>query len=467
MVRKKIGFKMKQWYLPLFIILFALMFPAVSNAAEEVAKEVVKLTPVEQAIDGVSTNAFTINNLWLMIAASMVFIMHLGFAMIESGLTRAKNSVNVLFKNTMIPCIGLLTYFAIGFNLMYPGTFGMIGGFLGFGGFGITLPDNGNTAEYADYTYFTDFLFQGMFAATAATIVSGAVAERVKLGPFLIFSVLFVAIAYPITGSWIWSTAGGWLNENKFVDLAGSTAVHAVGGAAALVCAFLLGPRLGKYRNGKVNPIPGHNMPMATMGAFLLWFGWFGFNGGSILNANPGQVSLVLVTTCLAAAAGGLTTGMVSWVFGGKPDLSMALNGILAGLVGITAGAATVSPGSSIMIGAIAGVLVYFSVIFFDKIRIDDPVGAISVHLVCGVWGTIACGIFGDANLWTQIYGTFSVVAFSMVAAGIIFGGLKYTVGVRVSEAEEAEGLDLGEHDMAAYPDFSQNYIKSYHAREI
>ncbi len=456
--------KKYQYIAIIAIFTFTLIYPALANASQTVPKE----PTLAQTADAVTTNAFTINNLWLMISASMVFIMHLGFAMIESGLTRAKNSVNVLFKNTMIPCIGLLTYFVIGFGLMYPGNFGLIDGFLGFKGFGINLPLGGDTKAYGDYTYFTDFLFQGMFAATAATIVSGAVAERVKLGPFLLFSVLFVAIAYPITGSWVWGGETSWLTG--FHDLAGSTAVHAVGGAAALVCAFLLGPRLGKYKNGKVNPIPGHNMPMATMGCFLLWFGWFGFNGGSILSADPANVSLVLVTTCLAAAAGGLMTGMVSWIFGGKPDLSMALNGVLAGLVAITAGADIVSPGGSIIIGAIAGVLVYFAVICFDKIRIDDPVGAISVHLVCGVWGTIACAIFdttGTITLKAQIVGTLSVVAFAMVAAAIIFGTLKYTLGVRVSEEEEAEGLDLGEHDMAAYPDFSQTYIKSYHAREI
>ena len=465
MVRKTKGSLFKKSVLPLSVLMLVMMCSGSVNAAE-----VVKEKTLQDALDGVTQNAFTVNNLWLMIAAAMVFIMHLGFAMIESGLTRAKNSVNVLFKNTMIPCIGLLTYCVIGFGLMYPGEFSF-GGLFGFKAFGLPVPDGGLTSVNGDYTYFTDFLFQGMFAATAATIVSGAVAERVKLGPFLIFSVVFVAIAYPITGSWVWGGDGSWLSAWGFHDLAGSTAVHAVGGAAALVCAVLLGPRLGKYRNGRVNAIPGHNMPMATMGCFLLWFGWFGFNGGSILNADPAGVSLVLVTTCLAAAAGGLTTGMVSWVFGGKPDLSMALNGVLAGLVGITAGADIVSPEGSIMIGMIAGVLVYFSVIGFDKIKVDDPVGAISVHLVCGIWGTIACAIFNvtdaEITLTGQLVGAFSVVAFSMVAAGIVFGALKYTVGIRVSAAEEVEGLDLGEHDMAAYPDFSQTYIKSYHAREI
>ncbi len=424
----------------------------------------------------VSIEMFTVNNLWMMIATALVFIMHLGFATLESGLTRAKNTVNILFKNTMIPAIGLLSYGLVGFALMYPGEFN---GFIGYAGWGITIDANDMAAvtenltpQYGDggYTWYTDFLFQGMFAATAATIVSGAVAERVKLGPFLLFSAIFVTISYPITGSWQWG--GGWLSEMGFVDFAGSTLVHAVGGVGALVGAIILGPRLGKYaRDGAVQPIPGHNMPMATIGVFLLWLGWFGFNGGSVLSADPAGVSRVLVTTSMAAAAGALAAALTSWTVGGKPDLSMALNGVLAGLVGITAGADLMSVQDSVIIGLVAGVLVYFSVIFLDKLRIDDPVGAVSVHLVCGIWGTLAVGLFGASRGFTQLgyqaIGALSVCGFTAVFVAVVFLALKATTGLRVSSAEEAEGLDLGEHDMAAYPDFQQTYIKSYHAREI
>jgi Amt family ammonium transporter len=306
----------------------------------------------------------------------------------------------------------------------------------------------------------------------------------VKLLPFLIFCALFTGIAYNITGSWKWG--GGWLwtevatdvyqikgtSLPGFYDFAGSTIVHSVGGWGALIGAWLLGPRLGKYaKDGSVQPIPGHNMPLATIGVFLLWFGWFGFNGGSVLSADAGLVSLVLCTTTFAAAAGGLTTCAVSWIAGGKPDLSMSLNGILAGLVGITAGADQMAGYEAVIIGVVAGVLVYFAVLFFDKLKIDDPVGAISVHLVCGIWGTLAVGIFGDLaggqQILSQLIGIVAIGAFTLVFALIVFGALKATLGIRVSEAEEAEGLDLGEHDMSAYPDFQRVYIKSYHAREI
>lgn len=431
---------------------------------------------VEEAAAAVSQELFTVNNLWMMIATALVFIMHLGFATLETGLTRAKNTVNVLFKNTIIPGIGLLTYGLCGFAIMYPGEFN---GYFGYAGWGITI-DASNaeavtanlTSAYGDggYTWYTDFLFQGMFAATAATIVSGAVAERIKLNSFLVFSVFFVSLSYPITGSWKWG--GGWLDEAGFIDFAGSTLVHAVGGVGALVGAIILGPRLGKYaRDGAVQPIPGHSMPLAVIGVFLLWLGWFGFNGGSVLNADPAGVSLVLVTTSMAAAAGAVGASLTSWTIGGKPDLSMALNGILAGLVGITAGADLMTVQDAVIIGFIAGILVYFSVIFLDKLRIDDPVGAVSVHLVCGIWGTLAVGLLGSAKgfeqLGKQVLGAVSVCAFTAVFATVLFLVIKVTMGLRVSSEEEIEGLDLGEHDMAAYPDFQQTYIKSYHAREI
>ncbi len=405
---------------------------------------------------------FTTNNVWMMLCAGLVFIMHLGFATVESGLTQSKNTVNILFKNTLIPCIGLLTYAIVGFNLMYPGT-DYAGKWFGFSGFGISISDDvaSLTSVYnAGYTYWTDFLFQGMFAATAATIVSGAVAERVKLGSFLIFSTLFVAISYPITGMWKWGN--GWLNTlaTPFYDFAGSTIVHSVGGWGALAGALVLGPRLGKYtKDGRIHPILGHSMPLATIGVFLLWLGWFGFNGGSVLSANPGAVSLTLVTTCLAAAAGGVSSTIASWVVIKKPDLSMALNGILAGLVGITAGADQMAALSSVLIGGIAGVLVVFSVIFFDKVKIDDPVGAISVHLVCGIWGTLAVAFFGKlagtAQLISQLKGIAAVGAFSFAFALILFVALKATIGLRVSPEEETEGLDIGEHGNEAYPNFT------------
>lgn len=385
----------------------------------------------------------------------MVFIMHLGFATLESGLAQKKNVVNILFKNIMIVAIGLLTYFLVGFNLMYPGT--NAGGFFGFSGFGLSMPAGAAGAiEYASgkYTYWTDFIFQGMFAATAATIVSGAVAERIKLNAFLIFATIFVAASYPITGMWKWG--GGWLNAAGFYDFAGSTLVHSVGGWAALAAVLVLGPRTGKYLSGgRIKPIPGHSLPLATIGVLLLWFGWFGFNGGSVLSADPVAVSLVFVTTSLAAAAGAVGAFFVSYLKFKTHDLSMVLNGILGGLVGITAGADQMSPADAIYIGFISGAIIPFAVVFFDRIKIDDPVGATSVHLVCGVWGTLAVGIFGKMGglnqLWIQLYGTLAVGTFTFLFAFGLMYLLKATMGIRVSVEEELTGLDRGEHDMEAY----------------
>ena len=415
------------------------------------------LAPGVAMADVASDALFTANNIWMMLAAALVFIMHLGFAMVESGLTRAKNTTNILFKNTFIICCGILTYFVVGFNLMYPGDFGVIDGFLGFAGVGLGagFEEGANTPGYADggYTYWTDFLFQAMFAATAATIISGAVAERIKLGSFMIFSTIFVAFVYTIAGSWKWG--GGFLDGAGFYDFAGSTLVHSVGGWGALIGTLALGARIGKYsKDGKVQPIPGSSMPLATVGVFLLWLGWFGFNGGSVLSADPATTSFVLVTTCLAAAAGGIGA-MIAYTFvSTKPDLSMALNGILAGLVGITAGADVINPGSAILVGLIAGVLVVGSVLAFDKIQIDDPVGAISVHLTCGIWGTLAVGIFStnpEHSLLIQAYGVLCYGIFTVACAATIFFTLKATIGLRVSPEEELEGLDLGEHGMHAY----------------
>ena len=423
--------------------LFALGLPGVSLAGD--ASEV---TGAEAM--------FWANNTWMLIATFLVFIMHLGFASLEAGMTRAKNTVNILFKNTAIIAIGLLTYAVIGFNLMYPGEFS-IGQWFGFAGFGIAAPEGAaGLIDYADggYTYWTDFIFQGMFAATAATIVSGAVAERIKLGSFLIVTTLYVALVYPWLGSWQWGE--GWLDQMGFYDFAGSTLVHSVGGWAALAGVILLGPRIGKYVNGSSKPIMGHNMPLATIGVFLLWFGWFGFNGGSVLSADPGAVSFVFVTTALAAATGIIAALSISWILQKKPDLTMALNGALAGLVGITAGADVVSVTSAIVIGAIAGILVVLSVIGLDRAKLDDPVGAISVHLTCGIWGTLAVGIFSaEFSFLTQLIGVaaYGVVAF--LSAMILFSLVKVTLGLRVSEAEELGGLDIGEHGMEAYAGFS------------
>ena len=408
----------------------------------------------------VTVELFTANNLWMLVATVLVFIMHLGFSTLEAGFVQKKNVVNILFKNAMIIAIGLLTYWLCGFNIMYPGA--AEGGFFGWQfNFGIAIPEGAaGLIDYYDgnYTYWTDFIFQAMFAATAATIVSGAVAERIKLGPFLIFATIFVAISYPMTGMWKWGA--GWLDTMGFYDFAGSTIVHAVGGSAALASIILLGPRAGKYDNGRIKAIPGHSMPFAAMGVFLLWFGWYGFNGGSVLSADAGLVSLVFVTTSLAAAAGAVGAFIASYALFKTHDLSMVLNGILGGLVGITAGADQMGPGASILIGLIAGAIIPFSVQMFDRLRLDDPVGATSVHLVCGIWGTLAVGIFGamagGGQFVTQLIGTLSVCAFSFIFAFAIMYVLKATVGIRVSAEEEAIGLDIGEHEMRAYSDGAQ-----------
>jgi Amt family ammonium transporter len=384
----------------------------------------------------------TVNNLWMMVCTGLVFFMHLGFSLLEIGLTRQKNTINILFKNIFIICMGLLVYYIGGFNLMYPGFEEGSMGVLKFAGFGIDAPINGMTAAYASggYTWWTDFLFQGMFAATAATIVSGAVAERIKLSSFMIFSIIYVGLVYPIVGSWKWG--GGFLDNLGFYDFAGSTLVHSVGGWAALIAVWLLGARIGKFKNGKSIPILGHNIPFATAGVLILWLGWFGFNGGSVLSANPELTSLTLVTTCLAAAAGGIGAAITSLFKDKTFDLTMFLNGILGGLVAITAGADLMSPNESVLIGIIGGIVVVFSVALLDKLKLDDPVGAIAVHLGCGIWGTLAVGIIG---------------AFCLISAFIILFTLKKTIGLRVSKREEVEGLDNAEHGMSAYPDFRLN----------
>ena len=406
----------------------------------------------------------TINNVWMMICTALVFFMHLGFAFLEIGLTRQKNTINILFKNIFIITAGLLLYALVGFNLMYPNWGANSAGYLGDFIFGISEPLKNGVLDLAyneGYTYWTDFLFQGMFAATAATIVSGAVAERMKILPFMIFTVLYVGFVYPIAGSWKWG--GGFLDQlaTPFYDFAGSTLVHSVGGWAALVAVSLLGARIGKFENGKTQAIPGHNIPIATAGVLILWLGWFGFNGGSVLSADPELTSITLVTTCLAAAAGGMVAALASTIMYKNLDLTMFLNGILGGLVGITAGADQMSPMDAILIGAVAGVLIVLAVNLIDKLKLDDPVGAIAVHLVCGIWGTLAVGLLGNlasgAQFLSQLIGVACYAVFCIATSFLIIFTLKKTVGIRVSEKEEVEGLDTHEHGMDAYPDFRLN----------
>ena len=399
---------------------------------------------------------FMVDNLWILMAAVLVFIMHLGFATLESGLTRQKNTVNILFKNLFIISAGVLTYALCGFNIMYPGDDWLIADVLALKGWiGFDNDVTNLTNQYADYTYWSDFIFQAMFAATAATIVSGAVAERVKLSGFMLYAAILVAFGYTIAGSWKWGA--GWLDDLGFYDFAGSSVVHAFGGFSALAAVLVLGARKGKYVNGEIRPILGHSMPLSTIGVFLLWLGWFGFNGGSVLSADPAAVSLVFVTTTLAAAAGCMASIFTSYIYLKKPDITMALNGILAGLVGITAGADVVTWGGAIWIGLLAGVIVVFAIVFIDRIQIDDPVGAISVHGICGIWGTVAVGLFStnaDHSVGTQLLGTLSYALFAFVFSLVLAIIVKATLGFRVDEEEEDEGLDLSEHGQPAYADF-------------
>ncbi|MGB5404329.1 MAG: ammonium transporter [Robiginitalea sp.] len=410
------------------------------------------------------TATFTANNVWMMVCTALVFFMHSGFAFLEIGLTRQKNTINILFKNIFIITVGLLMYFGWGFNLMYPGAFN---GWLGFSGFGLDSDPTGVTVAYAEgrYTYWTDFLFQGMFAATAGTIVSGAVAERIRIGPFMVFIIMYVGLIYPIVGSWQWGegflySLGG--EGTGFYDFAGSTLVHSVGGWGALIAIWLLGPRIGKFgEHGKSNAIPGHNIPMATAGVLILWLGWFGFNGGSVLSADPARTSLVLTTTSLAAAAGGVGAFLASTLAYKTYDLTMFLNGILGGLVGITAGADLMSPNEAVLIGLISGAIVVGGISLIDRLKLDDPVGAVTVHLICGIWGTLAVGIFGakagGQQFLFQLTGVASAGIFCVASAFLIIYGLKKTVGIRVDRQEELEGLDLHEHGMDSYADFRMN----------
>ena len=401
----------------------------------------------------VSLGLFTANNVWMMLATALVFIMHLGFAGVEAGFGQSKNTVNILFKNTLTPIIGIVTYFICGFNLMYPGF--ETPGWFGFAGFFIGDSTTADvTAGYASggYTWWTDFLFQAMFAATAATIVSGAVAERIKLSAYMIFTVVFVGVVYPIIGSWKWG--GGMLDAWGFYDFAGSTLVHSVGGWGALAGIIVLGPRLGKYVDGKVIDKPGSSVPLAVIGVFLLWLGWFGFNGGSVLSGDPALTSFVLVTTSLAACAGGLGGFLMSYLYLKRMDLGMVLNGILAGLVGITAGADVIEPNMALLVGFVAGLLVVLSAVTLDKLKLDDMVGAVSVHLTCGIWGTLAVGLFSnnpDHSFGSQLTGVAICGVVAFASAFIIFYVLKITIGIRVSKEHEEGGLDSHEHGIRGY----------------
>ena len=401
----------------------------------------------------------TVNNVWMMICTALVFFMHLGFSFLEIGLTRQKNTINILFKNFFVITAGLIIYCLIGFNLMYPGEW-IIDGVLGKIVPGLDAAAAADLSYNEGYTYWTDFLFQGMFAATAATIISGAVAERIKINSFILIAILYVTIVYPIVGSWHWGT--GFFYDLGFYDFAGSTLVHSVGGWGALVVIYFLGARKGKFdENGNPLAITGSNIPLSAAGVLILWLGWFGFNGGSVLSADPSLTSLTLVTTCLAAAAGGIGAAVLSRVLYNNLDLTMFMNGVLGGLVGITAGADQMLPTSAIFIGLIAGGIVVLSVALLDKCKLDDPVGAIPVHLFCGIWGTLAVGIFGEMAGFDQFMIQLACVGitgvFCIILGTIITLFVRAIAGLRVDEKEEVQGLDIAEHGTRAYGDFRVN----------
>ncbi len=432
---------MKRNLLILSIAVILLLVPVYSMASEHTAQ----------------SNAIAINTVWTLMAGFLVFLMHAGFTCVEAGFTQSKNTVNIIMKNFMTISIGILVYYIVGFGLMFGPD---AGGIIGTKGFALTNPD------IFDFGIPTEgfFFFQAVFAATCATIVSGAVAERTKFSAYLIFTVVIVATTYSTVGHWIWG--GGWLSEMGFIDFAGSTVVHALGGFSAMVGAALVGARKGKYAKGKVHAIPGHSIPLGALGVLILWFGWFGFNPGSTIAGTDSSIASIAVTTALAGAVSTVTSMLYSWIRYGKPDISLTLNGCLAGLVAITAGCAAVTPNGALIIGAVAGVLMVISVEFFDKVaRIDDPVGAISVHGVCGGFGTIMVGFFaadgglfyggGLKQLGIQVLGFTASATLAVVIAYIAFSILKATIGIRVTENEEAEGLDIGEHGMVAYSDIN------------
>ena len=413
-----------------------------------------------------------IDTFWVLLAAILVFFMNLGFAAVEAGFARAKNTVNILSKNFIVFAVSSLGFLLLGWGLMFGGDNPFVGTSHLFilGGGDLSFYDSTLTSNVP---FWGKFFFQLVFCGTAATIVSGAVAERIKYVAFIIFSFVLTLIIYPIVGHWVWG--GGWLSDMGFMDFAGDAVVHSLGGWGALSGALILGPRIGKYgKDGKAKAIPGHSMSLAVIGLFVLWLGWFGFNPGSTMSfQNPADVVSILMTTNTAAIAAVLTSTITSWIYLGKPDLGMTINGCLAGLVGITGSCAYVSVLSSLIIGAIAGVLVVFLVVFFDKIKIDDPVGATSVHLGCGTFGTLCVGLFaqegltslstrnglffggGFGLLGTQIVGILAIGIFGFVTTALVWLALKKTIGIRVSTEEEIAGLDIGEHGNMAYPDFA------------
>src|SRR3990172_4362011 len=438
------------------ILMFILM-PALAYALDG------KIFNAEaKKLEAVPEAKFWVDTIWTIITAMLVFFMQAGFAMVEGGFTRAKNTANIMMKNFMDFAMGSLAFWLVGFGIM----FGNGNAFFGTTGF-FVMPGTGLLYDALNWTSvptLTAWFFQLVFAATAATIVSGAMAERTKFISYFVYSFFISLIFYPFVGHWIWG--GGWLASMGMLDFAGSTVVHSVGGWFALIGAIMLGPRLGKYdKSGKALAIPGHNLAMATLGTFILWFGWFGFNPGSTMGADVEAISLTATTTNLAAAAGGIAATIASWIIFKKPDLSMALNGALAGLVAVTCACAFIDPWAAIVFfGFVPGIVVVLSVLFFDKIKIDDPVGAISVHGVCGSLGTILLGVFHTKQgflysgttdfLFAQVVGVVSVFAFCVVGGLILFGLIKSTIGLRVSEEEEIEGLDINEHGNIAYPDF-------------
>ncbi|MFM7264499.1 MAG: ammonium transporter [Cyanobium sp.] len=411
------------------------------------------------------TPAFLANNTFLLICAVLVIFMNAGFAMVEAGLCRQKNAVNILAKNLIVFALAVTAYWFIGYKIMYSASW-VIPGWLKFGGLFFDPTVTAEMVREGKLVPSVDFLFQAAFAGTAATIVSGLVAERIKFSEFVIFSLILVGVLYPISGSWQWNVGEGWLNKLGFIDFAGSSVVHSFGAWSGLVGAILLGPRIGKFVGGRPQAIPGHNLSIATLGCLILWIGWYGFNPGSWLSVAP-EVPYIAVTTTLGGAAGGISGTLVSQFSGGKPDLTMTINGILAGLVGVTAGCDGFSMPAAWVVGFIAGGLVVWSVAFIDSLRIDDPVGAFSVHGTCGMWGTLAVGLFnsdkglltghGFAQLGLQLVGVLSFALFSIVTSFILWSILgAIGGGIRVTESEEIEGLDIGEHGMEAYPDFAQ-----------
>lgn len=475
-------------FLPLLSLCLALFFSSTLQAQPSESS-----AAATSYLDQTQALKVALDTLWTLLAGFLVFFMNLGFAMVESGLCRAKNTVNILAKNFIVFACASLAFLALGWGLM----FGNGNAFFGTEGLWfLSAPDNSpatgedyrgaySAISWAGIPLWAKFFFQLVFCGTAATIVSGAVAERIRFGSFLIFSFILCALIYPMAGHMIWG--GGLLAKFGMLDFAGSTVVHSVGGWAALAGTLLLGPRLGKYNpDGSANAIPAHNMTSVCLGGLILWFGWFGFNPGSTMAADAPSIAHIAVTTNIAASAATLSATITAWLLLGKPDFSMIVNGTLAGLVAITAPCAFVSVPSSLIIGLIAGILVVFSVLLFDRLHIDDPVGALSVHLVNGIWGTLALGLWADPQvcpaaspakkgllcgggfeqLGPQLLGIFVVALITFSLSSAAWFLIKWTYGLRVTREEEIEGLDLGEHDQAAYPDFQRTYIKSYHIRE-